>query len=122
MTNTTIALKSEKRGVSMKEILKYELSAFPLSLSACDGSLTKTVKSKLFQAIQDHIKVLSAPTRNTPSIFDDMALLQKILSILKTFGALSNYPLTKGLRGSSTVAYFVTEKYLENSIKLMGKN
>ena len=45
----------------MKEILKYELSAFPLSLSICDGSIRKTVKSKLFQAIQDQIKVLSAP-------------------------------------------------------------
>ena len=67
----------------MKEILKYELSAFPLSLSTCDGSLTKTVESKLFQAIQDQIKVLSAPMRNTPSIFDDMVLLQKIFIYLE---------------------------------------
>ena len=75
ITNTITALKSywetfakllvlkEKRGVSMKEILKDELSTFPLSLSTCDGSLRKTVKSKLFQAIQDQIKVLSAPMR-----------------------------------------------------------
>ena len=91
MTKTTTALKSdqeifarllllkEKHGWSMKEILKYELSAFPLSLSTRDGSLRKTVKSKLFQAIQDQVKVLSAPMRNTPSIFDGIVLLQKIL-------------------------------------------
>ena len=107
--------------MSMKEILKYELSAFLLSLSTCDGSLTKTVKSKLFQAIQDWIKVLSAPMRNTPSIFG-MVLLQKISLTLETFGALSDYLLNKTLRESCRVAYFVTDQYLKNSIKLMERN
>ena len=106
----------------MKEILKYELSAFPLSLSTYDGSLTKTVKSKLFQVIQDQIKVLSTSMRNTPSIFDDMMLLQKIPSTLETFGALSDYLLNRALRGSCRVAYFITDQYLENSIKLMERN
>ena len=57
--------------------------------------------------------------RNTPSIFDNMVLLQKILSTLETFGALSNNLLNKALRGSCRVAFFVTDKYLKNSIKLM---
>ena len=108
--------------MSMKEILKYELSAFPLSLSTYDGSLTKTVKSKLFQVIQDQIKVLSTSMRNTPSIFDDMMLLQKIPSTLEMFGALSDYLLNRALRGSCRVAYFVTDQYLKNSIKLMERN
>ena len=51
-----------------------------------------------------------------------MVLLQKILSTLETFGALSDYLLNKDLRGSCRVAYFVTDQYLENSIKLMGRN
>lgn len=68
------------------------------------------------------MKVLSAPMRNTVSIFDDMVMLQKIRSNLETFGSLSDYLLNKALRGSSRVAYFVTDQYLKNSIRLMERN
>ena len=46
-----------------------------------------------------------------------MVLLQKLPKILKTFGDISDYLLMKLLDGSTRVAFFVTDYYLEDSIK-----
>ena len=71
----------------------------------CDGSLTKTVKSKLFQAIQHQIKVLSAPM--------DLwghGVATKDSIYLETFGALSHYLISlqedfKGILQSSLLCH-----------------
>ena len=51
-----------------------------------------------------------------------MVLLQKLPPTLTTFGNLSDYLLKKILSGGSRVAFFVTDFYLENSVKSMERD
>ena len=129
ISSSIIALKSdrelfarllvlqEQRGISMREILKFELAALPLSLAKHDGTLAKTVKSKMFLALKDQIPVLTSHKRNSVHIYDGMVLLQKIPPVLTTFGELSDYILQKATKGSARISYFVTDQYLHDSIK-----
>ena len=129
ITNNTIALKSdtemfarllviqERRGISMREVLKFELSVFPLSLATSEGNLNKTVKSKLLQTLQDKTETRHARLATNPNIFDGMVLLQKTPPTLQTFGDLSYYLLQKLIARQSRVAYFVTDQYFQQSIK-----
>ena len=51
-----------------------------------------------------------------------MVLLQKLSKILKTFGDISDYILKKLLHGSTRVAFFLTDYYLEDFIKSMERD
>ena len=89
VSNNTIALKSDREmfarllviqvrhSISMRDVLKFELSVFPPSLATSEGNLNKTVKSKLFQTLQDKIERIHARLATNPNIFDGMVLLQK---------------------------------------------
>ena len=128
VSTNTIALKSDREmfprllviqercGINMRDILKFELSVFPLSLATSEGNLNKTVKSKLFQTLQDKIERRHERLATNPNIFDGMVLLQKTPT-LQTFGDLSAYLLQKLIEGQSRVAYFVTDQYFQQSIK-----
>ena len=63
------------------------------------------------------IVTCAAKPENCPQKLDGMVLLQKLPKILKTFGDISDYLLMKLLDGSTRVAFFVTDYYLEDSIK-----
>ena len=56
------------------------------------------------------------------SNIDGMVLLQELPKILKTFGDISDYILKKLFNGSTRVAFFVTDYYLEDSIKAMERD
>ena len=106
-----------KRGIDIKDVLKFELSSLPLSLATVNGTLCKTVKSKLFQSFMPLISTISSDHNNIPVIADGMVLLQKLPPYLATFGELSDYLLSKITKGSNRISYFVTDQYLEESIK-----
>ena len=48
-------LVAKSRQLEMKEVLKYSLRPFPCSLATNEGGLIKTVKSKLFNAIEGEV-------------------------------------------------------------------
>ena len=54
---------------------------------------------------------------NSPKIYDGMVLFQKLPPDLVTFGDISDYILNKIMQGGSRICFFVTDYYLENSIK-----
>ena len=94
----------------------------PLSISNYGRTLRKTQKSKLFQHLKSSIVSCVAMPENCPQIFDGMVLLQMLPKILKTFGDISDYILKKLLHGSTRVAFFVTDYYLEDSIRSMERD
>lgn len=105
------------RGIDLQQVLKYELSSQPLALSNPDGSMSKTVKSKLFASLSASIDQLPTPPNNTPKIYDGMVLLHKLPPNLTTFGEISDYILKKMLSGTCAVSILVTDYYRDESIK-----
>ena len=82
----------------MKELLSYELSAVPYSLSHSDGNMRKTSKSVLLGMLEDYAvdTPSSLPTQHDSSsstayIIDAMALIHmiKIARGTATFGDLA---------------------------------
>jgi len=112
----------QKRNVDLREVMRYELCVLPLSLANYDGTLRKTQKSKLFKHLESVIPETEEIQTDCPNIFDGMVLLQKLPPTLATFGNLSDYLLKKILSGGSRVAFFVTDFYLENSVKSMERD
>ena len=121
-TFARLLLIQQKCKVNLKEVLTYELRPLPLSIADYDETLKKTQKSKLFQHLMSSIVSCVAIPKKCPQIFDGMVLLQKLPKILKTFGDISDYILKNLLHGSTRVAFFVTDYYLEDSIKSMERD
>ena len=109
-----------KREISLKEVLSYSLGPIPWSLATSDGNFAKTVKSKLLDAIEKDVSdtlVESLPD-DCVRVFDGMVIIQQLSSLrLGTFGEISEYVLKRITSHSSKVIYFVTDQYLENSLK-----
>ena len=97
--------------------MQYELTPLPLSLANPDGTLCKTVKSNLFTHLSALVPQVDSTPCNTPSIYDGMVLFQKLPPTLATFGEISEYLLKKLLSSSGRITFFVTDFYLQNSIK-----
>lgn len=112
-----LALVQRHRDISIKDILQYELTSLPLSLANPDGSLAKTIKSKLFSCLTEYVQRVDEAPENTANIFDGMVLFQKLPPTLTTFGEIADYLIEKITRGNCRVAFFVTDYYKENSIK-----
>ena len=68
----------QQRGVSLRDVLQYELGPLPLSIGNYDDALHKTQKSKLFKHIHPDIPLCDAAPENSPTIFDGMVLLQTL--------------------------------------------
>ena len=113
----------EKRGVDLKEVLKYELGILPLSIADVDGTCRKNNKSKLFQHLVKDLKVTETIPDDCPKIFDGMVLLQKLpFKNLKTFGDISEYLWKKITSSSCSTSFFVTDFYLADSVKSMERD
>ena len=106
-------------GIQLQEILQYELASVPLALSDPDASssLFKIAKSELFQYLKKSIPAIGYIPFNSAKIYDGMVLFQKLPHDLVTFGDISDYILNKIMQGSCRICFFVTDYYLENSIK-----
>ena len=79
--------------------MQYELSPLPLSIANPDGSLTKNVKSNLFSFLAETISQVESVPPTTVTINDGMVLLRKLAASLSTFGNVSDYLLSKILKG-----------------------
>ena len=98
----TVALRSDQdafawllliqkdRDIDLKETLQFELTPLPLSLANANGTLSKTVKSKLLAELSKSIPQVTLLLENTVSIFDGMVLFQKLPSTLVTFGDIGD--------------------------------
>ncbi|CAB4021755.1 Hypothetical predicted protein [Paramuricea clavata] len=109
-----------KRDVSLKEVLTYSLGPIPWSLATADGSFVKTVKSKLLDAIEKDVvdSIVDTLPDNCVRIFDGMVIIQQMASLsLARFGEISEYVLKRITSRPGKVIYFVTDQYLDDSLK-----
>ena len=125
----TVALRSDRdtfarllliqkdRDIDLKETLQFELTPLPLPLANANGTLSKTVKSKLLAELSKSIPQVTLLLENTVSIFDGMVLFQKLPSTLVTFGDIGDYLLQKIYKNPSRIAFFLTDFYMPFSIK-----
>ncbi len=113
-----LIIAEKRKTVTMKKLLRYSLGPVPWSLALPDGGLVKTVKSKLLDALEADVPPLEVEPLETVFIFDGMVLLQQLASIpLDTFGDVSEHIFNRIMKGNSDTVYFVTDQYLEHSIK-----
>ena len=105
--------------ISLKNVMKFELSPTPLSLSNPDSSTTlrKTAKTELFKYLKAYIELVEEIPENTPSIHDGMVVFQKFPQTLVSFGDISDYILRKIMKAPSRVSFFITDYNLEDSVK-----
>ena len=97
-TFARLLLIQKNRDIDLKGTLQFELTPLPLSLANADGTLSKTVKSKLFAELSKSIPQVTLLLENTVSIFDGMVLFQKLPSTLVTFGDIGDYLCRKFTR------------------------
>jgi hypothetical protein len=109
-----------KREITLKEVLAYSLGPIPWSLATLDGNVSKTVKSKLLDAIENTVDdpTVDALPNNCVRVFVGMVIIQQLGSLcLATFGENSEYVLKIITSHSSKVIYFVTDQYYDDSLK-----
>ena len=80
---------TQTRDMDLQEVFKYSLGPLPWSLASVDGSLCRTVKSKLLETLIEGVE----PAEDVPSsaalIVDGMAVLQVMKEIPATFEELA---------------------------------
>ena len=108
-----------KREISLKEVLTYSLGPIPWSLATADGSFSKTVKSKLLDAIEKDVDnpMVNELPNNCARVFDGMVIIQQLPLSLATFGEMSEYVLKRITSHPCKVVYFITDEYRDDSIK-----
>ena len=85
-----------KREISLSDVFAYSLGPIPWSLATLDGSMTKTVKSKLLNAIENDVDdaTVSALPDECVRVYDGMVIIQQLPSVcLATFGDICEYVL-----------------------------
>ena len=98
-----ILILQEKRSISTRKLLKYSLGLIDWSLATLEGSIYKSVKSKLLNVLGDKVPVLGLIPPKAARIYDGMCIIQQLPTGLETFGNLSGF--------------FVTDQYWKHSIK-----
>ena len=78
----------KNRNTSLKEVIQFELSPTPLSLSNLDSSTTlrKTAKTELLKYLKFSIELVEDIPENTKSIHNGMVLFQKLPLTLISLG------------------------------------
>ena len=85
------AVIAQTRSMDMKNVLFFSLGPVPLSLADSDGSLAKTLKSKLLHLLEsscDGADTDIPPT--TAWLVDGMAFLQSLSNIPSTFNGVAD--------------------------------
>ena len=109
-----------KREITLKEVLTYSLGPIPWSLATLDGNVSKTVKSKLLDALENAVDdpTVDALPSDCVRVFDGMVIIQQLGTLcLATFGEISEHVLKRITSYSSKVVYFVTDQYYDDSLK-----
>ena len=109
----------KNRNISLKKVMQFELSPTPKSISNLESSTTlrRTVKTELFKHLKSSIEMVEEIPENTPNIYDGMVVFQKLLPTLASFGDTSDYILQKIMKSPSRFSLFITDYYLEDSLK-----
>lgn len=74
-----LLIVAQTRDRDLQEVFQYSLGPFPWSLASVDGSLCKTVKSKLLETLIEGVKPTDPPT--AALIVDGMVVLQAMKEI-----------------------------------------
>ena len=89
-----LLIASRKRDFDLKNLLSYELSPVPLSISTLSGNMRKTAKSKLLAELEidtNRVKALLDYSNSSAYIIDFIAILQTAKKgKLATFSDLSD--------------------------------
>ena len=117
-----ILVIQEKRSISTRELLQYSLGPIAWALATPNGSIYKSVKSKLLNALEDKIQVLDTIPPKATRVYDGMCVIQQLSSALETFGTLSEYVLKRITANGSPHVFFVTDQYWKQSIKSCERN
>ena len=115
--NPHLTRKKKKRSISTRELLKYSLDPIAWSLATPEGSIYKSVKSKLLNELEDRIPVLSAIPPKNARIYDGMCIIHQLSTGLETFGDLSERVLKRITSNDTFHIFFVTNQYWKHSIK-----
>ena len=97
--------------------MKFSLGPVSWSLANTDGSIYKSVKSKLLQSLEKDIPSLAEVPTNSTLIYDGMCVIQQLPSSLDTFGTISDFVLRRITRNNASDVMFITDQYFETSIK-----
>lgn len=98
----------------IKDIMSYNLIAYPPSIANPDGSIVKTNKAALMHSVLksvDQYQIPSEIPENNALILDGMGVLQQLQNIPNTFGDLAlqllKYIINMGVSYKSKVIHFV---------------
>ena len=110
---------AQTRSMDMQEVLKHPLGPLPWSLASTDGTIAKTVKSKLAELVEKNVASLDEEPRASQWILDAMALLQSLTHIPDSFSDLAELVFNKVLHTAKRASRidFVSDLYPEISIK-----
>ena len=97
--------------------MKFSLGPVSWSLANTDGTIYKSVKSKLLQCIEKEIPLLAEAPADSTLIFDGMCVIQQLPSGLETFGTISEFVLKRITANQANEVMFITDQYFETSIK-----
>jgi len=120
-----LLIAANSREINIKDLLSYELSAVPFSLSYQDGTLRKTTKSVLTNLLEeqaDAIHRLQPSELNSVYIIDGMAIIQMMKSAgATTFGEMAmkffNTCTAPLLDDNCFQVHLVFDQYWDTSIK-----
>ena len=103
-------------GISLRQVLEFSLGPISLSLTNTDGSIYKSVGSKLLKFL-DTETVFDCIPFNTTVIYDGTRVIRKLPKGFSKFGTISEFVLERIARCRSREVIFVTDQYFERSIK-----
>ena len=112
-------ITGQRRKIEVKEKLQHSLGPTPWTLSTAEDFLRKTNKAELASYLRKNVQVEDGSPNNSATVFDGMALVQKVSleSAQIAFGSLASslmgMVLLEGL--DSSRINFVS--YKENAIK-----
>eukprot|EP00058_Branchiostoma_floridae_P022022 XP_002607512.1 hypothetical protein BRAFLDRAFT_69943 [Branchiostoma floridae] len=119
-----LVIAARSRQIDLKDVLKYELCAIPLSITHADGSLRKPNKSLLLAELEKDIEAhprLPPSDMSTAYIIDGIAMVQSVQTGGASFFgdlAINHYRLlTNNLRQACRRVDVVFDQYNNKSIK-----
>ena len=105
--------------MDLRAVFKHSLGPLPSSLASTDETLGKTDKSKLLEPLTNQVEPAEDVPPTAAWIVDVMAILQSLKEVPSTFEDLAMM-IFDSIAPPSMMARqidFVTERYLETSIK-----
>ena len=104
-TFSRFIILQEKRKISIREVLNYELGALPLSIACADVGMVKCNKPSLGRELKKIVPILNELPLACISIFDGMVLLQKVPKHCSIFGEICDYLLMKILSATRKIVF-----------------